>query len=85
MTDHTPDHTPERDPVTGYRTTGHQWNGITELNAPVPRAVWGFMTVTHVVALVILILMPAIVPNAAWSGLATRCISPKRVIRIGRV
>ena len=60
MTDHAPDHTPERDPVTGYRTTGHQWNGITELNAPVPRAVWGFMTVTHVVALVILILMPAI-------------------------
>ena len=51
---------PERDPVSGYLTTGHAWNGITELNSPVPRAVWGFMAVAHVAALVILILMPAI-------------------------
>ena len=51
---------PERDPVSGYLTTGHAWNGITELNSPVPRAVWGFMVVAHVAALVILILMPAI-------------------------
>lgn len=51
---------PERDPVSGYLTTGHAWNGITELNAPVPRAVWGFMTVTHVVGVALLILLPAI-------------------------
>ncbi len=51
---------PERDPVSGYQTTGHAWNGITELNSPVPRAVWGFMVVAHVAALLILILMPAI-------------------------
>ena len=51
---------PERDPVSGYLTTGHAWNGITELNSPVPQAVWGFMVVAHVAALVILILMPAI-------------------------
>lgn len=57
MTDHQP---PERDPHSGYLTTGHEWNGITELNSPVPRAVWGFMTVTHVVAIIILILLPAI-------------------------
>lgn len=54
------DHPPERDPVSGYQTTGHTWNGITELNSPVPRAVWGFMIVAHVAAIVVLILMPAI-------------------------
>lgn len=57
MTDH---HPPERDAHSGYLTTGHEWNGITELNSPVPRAVWGFMTVTHVVAIILLILLPAI-------------------------
>ena len=30
----------ERDPLTGHQTTGHEWNGITELNTRVPRAVW---------------------------------------------
>ena len=50
----------ERDPVSGYKTTGHNWNGITELNSPVPRAVWAFMLVSHVAALIILVLMPAI-------------------------
>jgi cytochrome c oxidase cbb3-type subunit 3 len=28
----------ERDP-TGYMTTGQEWNGIKELNTPVPRVV----------------------------------------------
>ena len=32
--------TDERDPLTGHQTTGHEWNGITELNTRVPRAVW---------------------------------------------
>ena len=29
----------ERDPHSGYMTTGHEWNGIKELNTPVPRPV----------------------------------------------
>ena len=52
--------TPVRDPHTGYLTTGHDWNGITELNAPVPRPVWWFMSITHVAGLIMLILLPAI-------------------------
>ena len=36
----------ERDPHTGYMTTGHEWNGIKELNTPVPRAVYFFLIVT---------------------------------------
>ena len=51
---------PIRDPHTGYLTTGHEWNGITELNSPVPRPVWWFMSVTHIAALACLILLPAI-------------------------
>ena len=49
----------ERDPVSGYLTTGHVWNGITELNSPVPRIVFAFMVVTHLYALVAWFLLPA--------------------------
>ena len=49
----------ERDPLTGHITTGHEWNGITELNTRVPRAVWFFIIVTHVWALIVWILMPS--------------------------
>jgi cytochrome c oxidase cbb3-type subunit III len=49
----------ERDPYTGYMTTGHEWNGIKELNTPVPRAVYFFLIVTALFAVVYWILMPA--------------------------
>ncbi|MDP3342247.1 cytochrome-c oxidase, cbb3-type subunit III [Frigidibacter sp.] len=49
----------KRDPVSGYLTTGHDWNGITELNSPVPRTVFFFMAVTHLYALVVWVLLPA--------------------------
>jgi cytochrome c oxidase cbb3-type subunit 3 len=49
----------ERDPYTGYLTTGHEWNGITELNTPVPRAVYFFLIVTALFAVVWWVLMPA--------------------------
>ncbi|MBI1173495.1 cytochrome-c oxidase, cbb3-type subunit III [bacterium] len=48
----------ERDPHSGYLTTGHDWNGIKELNTPVPRIVLLFIAVTHVFALVAWILLP---------------------------
>lgn len=41
----------ERDPVTGRETTGHEWNGIKELDTPVPRGVLIFLVVTHVWAI----------------------------------
>lgn len=49
----------ERDPHTGYLTTGHEWNGITELNTPVPRAVYVFLAATVLFACVYWVLMPA--------------------------
>lgn len=49
----------ERDPLTGHKTTGHEWNGITELNTRVPRAVWWAIGITHVWALIIWILLPS--------------------------
>ena len=49
----------ERDAPSGYLTTGHEWNGIKELNTPVPRIVWFFIAVTHIWALGYWLLMPA--------------------------
>ena len=49
----------ERDPHTGYLTTGHEWNGIKELNTPVPRAVYFFLIVTALFSLAYWILFPA--------------------------
>ncbi|MBX9847525.1 MAG: cytochrome-c oxidase, cbb3-type subunit III [Xanthobacteraceae bacterium] len=49
----------ERDPHTGYLTTGHEWNGIKELNTPVPRAVYFFLIVTVLFSLGYWVLMPA--------------------------
>ena len=33
----------ERDPVSGRKTTGHEWNGIKELDTAVPRGVLIFI------------------------------------------
>lgn len=49
----------ERDPVTGRETTGHEWNGIKELDTPVPRGVLMFLIATHLWAIAIWFLMPA--------------------------
>src|SRR3954465_3367388 len=49
----------ERDPYTGYMTTGHEWKGIKELNTPVPRAVYFFLIVTALFSVVYWVLMPA--------------------------
>lgn len=49
----------ERDPITGYETTGHEWNGIKELNTPVPRPVYFFLITMGFFALVWTLLMPS--------------------------
>ena len=49
----------ERDPHSGHQTTGHEWNGIKELNTPVPWPVWFFLIATGLFAVVYLVLMPA--------------------------
>lgn len=50
----------DRDPVTGYLTTGHEWNGIKELNTPVPRIVYVFLILTTAFGLIYWLLMPAL-------------------------
>ncbi|MFK4826166.1 cytochrome-c oxidase, cbb3-type subunit III [Paenochrobactrum sp. BZR 588] len=47
------------DPVTGQQTTGHEWNGIEELDNPVPRVVKFFLIVTTLFGIVYWVLMPA--------------------------
>lgn len=53
------DHEEVRDSYTGYLTTGHEWNGITELNTPVPRAVYFFLTLAFLFSVGYWVLMPA--------------------------
>src|SRR5215468_8189139 len=53
------EHEPQRDSLTGYLTTGHEWNGITELNTPVPRVVYFFLTIAFLFSVGYWILMPA--------------------------
>ncbi|MGD9843959.1 MAG: cytochrome-c oxidase, cbb3-type subunit III [Variibacter sp.] len=48
----------ERDPHTGHMTTGHEWNGITELNTPVPKVIWLFLSAAVLFAVGYWILMP---------------------------
>jgi cytochrome c oxidase cbb3-type subunit 3 len=49
----------DRDPYTGQLMTGHEWNGIKELNTPVPKTVYFFLIVTALFAVGYWILMPA--------------------------
>jgi cytochrome c oxidase cbb3-type subunit 3 len=48
----------DRDAHSGYLTTGHEWNGIKELNTPVPRPVYFFLAVAVAFALGYWVLMP---------------------------
>src|SRR3546814_18248099 len=49
----------EGDPHSGHMTTGHEWNGIPELNTPVPKPVWFFLIGTFLFSVVYCVLMPA--------------------------
>src|SRR3546814_16358511 len=49
----------ERDPYTGHGTTGHEWNGIKELNTAVPWPIWAFLIASVAFSMVWWILMPA--------------------------
>lgn len=62
------DHETDIDEHSGTETTGHEWDGIKELNTPLPR--WWLITwyVTIAWAIVYMILMPAI---PALPGLGT--------------
>ncbi|HEY9219243.1 MAG TPA: cytochrome-c oxidase, cbb3-type subunit III [Phenylobacterium sp.] len=52
----------EPDEVTGVETTGHEWDGIRELNNPLPRWWLGAFWLCILVAVVYWVLMPA------WPG-----------------
>lgn len=49
----------ERDPLSGYTTTGHDWNGIKELNAPIPKIVFIALGITFIYAVISWFLLPS--------------------------
>ncbi len=55
-----PDQNPNVDPHTGMRTTGHEWDGIRELNTPLPRWWLNILYATIVWAFFYCIAYPAI-------------------------
>lgn len=48
----------KRDRVTGRMTTGHEWNGIEELETPIPRVVFFFLGATILFSLICWVLYP---------------------------
>jgi cytochrome c oxidase cbb3-type subunit III len=53
----------EVDEIAGVETTGHEWDGIKELNNPLPRWWLGVLWITVAIAAVYWVLMPA------WPGI----------------
>lgn len=53
----------ERDEFSGQLTTGHEWNGIKELNTPVPKLLWVFLITMATFGIVWTVLMPS------WPGI----------------
>ncbi len=49
----------ERDPYTGQNTTGHEWNGIKELDTPIPKPVIWFYALTIIFSIAFWCLYPA--------------------------
>lgn len=58
MSDPHSDHT-EVDPITGYDTTGHDWNGIRELNTPFPKIVIWALILTFAYSVIAWVLLPS--------------------------
>lgn len=52
-------HSREIDPVTGRDITGHDWNGIKELNTPLPKLVIWALILTFLYSVIAWILLPA--------------------------
>lgn len=65
------DHKPDIDEVSGVETTGHSWDGIKELNTPLPRW-WLFVLYSTIVwAVIYMIFMPAIPALPGMGGTNT--------------
>ena len=51
-------HEGKRDLFTGRMTTGHEWNGIEELDTPVPRVVLVFLALAFLFSILCWLLYP---------------------------
>ena len=60
MDDPQKENEPRFDEATGQYTTGHSWDGIEELNTPMPRWWLGLFYITIIIGLIYAVLMPAI-------------------------
>lgn len=60
----------DKDPVTGRETTGHSWDGLQELNTPLPKWWLYVFYATVAIAAVMFLLLPSIPYGSGyWHGL----------------
>ncbi len=74
----------ERDRYTGHMTTGHSWNGITELNSRVPRLWYICFAIAFLFSVAYWVLMPA------WPGMESHTqgllgFDQKKVVKQQRI
>lgn len=50
---------PEHDVPSGQKTTGHEWNGIKELDTPIPKVVLAFLAIGTIFSVIYWVLAPA--------------------------
>ena len=62
----------EKDDVTGRDTTGHEWDGIRELNTPLPRWWVNLFYVTVIWAFGYMAVYPSLPWIGGWSGYWSR-------------
>ena len=74
---------PEFDDLTGEHTTGHEWNGIKELNTPMPKAFRIWLWLSIAVCVVLWILYPSFPTVSAYAkgvlGYSSRMTVAERV------
>ncbi len=59
---------PERDEISGQETTGHEWNGIKELNTPMPKAFHIWLWLSIAVSVLLWILYPSFPFIKSYAG-----------------
>ena len=59
---------PEIDPVSGRETTGHEWNGIKELNTPMPKAFSIWLWASIAVSVLLWVLYPSFPTISGFLG-----------------
>ena len=74
----------ERDELTGAETTGHEWDGLKELNNPLPRW-WLYILYASIVASVIYSFFVPPIPGVMGVFETKRCLTSAPTEQISEI